>query len=411
MAAYGKTGFPGWKTGNWTWGGPAANLPPMKIALLTTDGRQHFRDYDNPAPSFGTAPEALLQGFAAIPEAEVHVVSCAQQRTRSPGKIAGNIFFHSLHVPKVGWLRTGYLGCIRAVRKKLKEIRPDIVHGQGTERDCAISAVFSGHPNVITIHGNMRLIAQLNSAWPFSYEWLAARLETFTIPRSNGVVCITNYTRDAVADLAKKTWVVPNAVDAGFFEVRPKINPEHPAVILCVGAICPRKNQNAFIRALDPLAARRKFRLLFLGGALDEDAYRLDFSELVRTRPWCEHAGIVGRDKLRSHLREAALLALPSLEDNCPMVVLEAMAAGVPVVAARVGGVPDLIEDGKTGLFCDPLDAASMSGAVEKLLAQPPLARALAAEANRRARERFHPLVIARLHLEIYREVLARKNG
>jgi glycosyltransferase involved in cell wall biosynthesis len=91
------------------------------------------------------------------------------------------------------------------------------------------------------------------------------------------------------------------------------------------------------------------------------------------------------------------------------MVVLEAAAAGVPVVAARVGGVPDLIEDGRTGLLCNPLNAASMGGAVEKLLEQPPLARALAAEANRRARERFHPVIIARRHLEIYREVLGRR--
>jgi len=383
----------------------------MRLAFLTTDGRDLLRDYGAAKPSFGTAPEALLQGLAQSPDVEVHVLSLLRQPVQTPEKLADNIFFHTLHVPKIGWARTGYQGCIRAVRKKLEEIRPGIVHGQGTERDCAISAVFSGRPNVITIHGNMRLIAQLNRARPFSFEWLAARLESFTVPRSNGVVCITHYTRDAVADLAKKTWVVPNAVDADFFEVSPGINPERPSTILCVGTICPRKNQNAFICALDPLAAKRKLRLLFLGGAPDGDAYHLDFSKLIRARPWCEHTGIVGRDKLKSHLREAALLALPSLEDNCPMTVLEAMAAGVPVVAAKVGGVPDLIEDGKTGLFCDPLDAASMSGAVERLLAQPPLARTLAAEANRRARERFHPLVVARRHLEIYREILARKNG
>jgi glycosyltransferase involved in cell wall biosynthesis len=383
----------------------------MKVALLTTDSREHFRDYTCSLPSFATAPEALLQGFAAMPEIKVHVVSCAHQPMRSSEKLADNIWFHSLHVPKIGWLRTGYQGCIRAVRKKLREIQPDIVHGQGTERDCAISAVLSGFPNVVTIHGNMRLIARVNRSRPFSFEWLAARLEAFTLPRSRGVVCITRYTRDAVAGLAKKTWLVPNAVDAGFFEVRPEINPERPPTILCVGAICLRKNQNALIRALDPLAAKQQFRLLFLGGAPDEDAYRLDFSELIRARPWCEHAGIVERDKLKSHLREAALLALPSLEDNCPMVVLEAMAAAVPVVAARVGGVPDLIEDEKTGLLFDPLDAASMSGAVEKMLNQPELGRRLAAEANRLARERFHPTVIARRHLEIYREVLGLKNG
>ena len=99
------------------------------------------------------------------------------RRCNSPPKLAPNIFFHSLHVPKIGWMRTGYQGCIRAVRKKLKAIQPEIVHGQGTETDCAINAVFSGFPNVLTIHGNMRLIAKVNRVRPFSFPWLAARLE------------------------------------------------------------------------------------------------------------------------------------------------------------------------------------------------------------------------------------------
>jgi glycosyltransferase involved in cell wall biosynthesis len=343
-----------------------------------------------------------------LPDVDVHVLSCVRQPVNAPEKIADNIWYHALHVPKIGWMRTAYQGCIRATRKKLREIRPDIVHGQGTEHNNALCAVFSGFPNVLTIHGNMRLIARLNHATPFSFEWLAARLETFTIPRSDGVVCITNYTREAVAGLAKKTWVLPNAVDASFFEVQPEPPREIP-VILCVGNICQRKNQNNFIRALDPLARHKKFKVIFLGAAPEQDGYVREFFQLIAARAWCEFGGFAGREKLKSFLRGAAFLALPTLEDNCPMVVLEAMAAGVPVMAANVGGVPDLIEDGKTGLLCDPQSAASMGGAVEKLLAQPELGRTLASEARRSARERFHPSVVARRHLEIYREVLAMK--
>jgi len=381
----------------------------MKIAILTTDNREPFREYHKPEPWFGTAPEALLQGFAQLPEAEVHVISCTQQpMVSSPKKLADNIYFHSLLVPKLGWLRTLYQGCIRATRKKLHELQPDIVHGQGTERDSALGAIFSGFPNVLTIHGNMRLVAKLNPAPPFSYHWLASRLEAFSLPRTAGVVCITNYTRDAVAGLAKKTWLLPNAVHADFFGVQPEFNPAEPPVILCVGVVCGRKNQNAFIRALDPLAATKKFRLVFLGLALTSDPYGREFLELLRTRPWCEHHGFVDRTQLKAWLRGTTLLVLPSLEDNCPMTVLEAAAASVPVMAANVGGVPDLITDGQTGLLCDPHNAASMSGAVERILTQPELARALTAAANRGAQERFHPLAVARRHLEIYREVLKR---
>ena len=381
----------------------------MKIAILTGDNREQYKDYGATAPYFGPAPEALLQGFTLLPKEEIHVVSALRQPAISPERIAPNIFFHSLLVPKIGWMRTAYQGCIRAARGKLKQIQPDIVHGQGTEHDNALGAVFSGFPNVVTIHGNMRLIAKVNQVRPFSFLWLAARLEAFTLPRSDGVVCITRYTQAAVADLAKRTWVLPNAVDMSFFEIDAEPPPARPPLILCVGLICIRKNQNAFIRALDPLARERKFEVMFLGKANPGRAYDDEFLGLVRARPWCSHAGFADRAKLKEQLRQAVLLALPSLEDNCPMVVLEAMAARVPVVAANVGGVPELIEEGATGIFCDPLDPASIRAAVEKALADPSAAARMAERAKRAAHERFHPLVIARQHLEIYREVLKRK--
>jgi hypothetical protein len=169
----------------------------MRLALLTTDSREHFKDYSNPEPYFGTAPEALLEGFKFLPsDIEVHVVCCLQDTpTSSPDRLAPNIHYHPLAVPKNGWLRSGYQGCIRAVRRRLREISPDIVHGQGTERDCAVSAVLSGFPNVLTIHGNMRLIAEFFRARPLSFYWLAARLEKFFLRRTAGVVAISTYTQ------------------------------------------------------------------------------------------------------------------------------------------------------------------------------------------------------------------------
>ena len=326
-------------------------------------------------------------------------------------KLAPNIFFHSLRVPKIGWMRTGYQGCIRAVRKKLKELRPEIVHGQGTEMDCAISAVFSGFPNVLTIHGNMRLIARVNRARPFSFLWLAARLERLTIPRSGGVVCITHYTRQAVTDLARRTWVVPNAVDASFFEVNARPAPGVPARMLCVGQR---------LRAKEPKRLYPRARLLGREAQIRAAVLRRrptsatltagNSSAWSRRGPGAFTMDWPAGQSSRALLRQATVLVLPSLEDNCPMAVLEAMAAGVPVVASQVGGLPDLIEEGKTGFFCDPLEAASMAAAVEKVLVNPSAAAEVARQARQRARERFHPEVIARRHLEIYREVLSNRS-
>lgn len=375
----------------------------MKIVQLTVDNREHFKDYTNPKPFFGTAPEALLEGFAQLPEAEVDVVCCVRQPLPSPQNLAPNIRYHSLVVPKAGWMSSGYLGCIAAVRKKLRTLSPNIVHGQGTERDCAITAVFSGFPSVLTVHGNMRLVAQVNQARPFSYGWLNAHLEGFTLPRADGVICITNYTREAVQSLARKTWLVPNAVDQCFFDI--KVEPENPPTLLCVGLVCVRKNQNFLIRSLDRLAEQRRFRLLILGHVTQED-YGAEFRELLRTRPWCEHGGFADRESLRKLFATASGLVLPSLEDNCPMVVLEAMAAGVPVAAARVGGVPDLIAPDRTGLLFEPQDANGICDAAAHLLEDRQSAARLARTANLEARVRFHPKTIAARHLEIYREVL-----
>jgi len=379
----------------------------MKIAQLITDDREPNRRYELETPWFGTAPSALLQGFAKLPDVEVHIISCTQRPMKSPAKLADNIFFHSLHVPNIGWLRTGYQGCIRAVRRKLREVQPDIVHGQGSERDQNISAVFSGFPNVITIHGNMRLVAKLHRARPFSYQWLAARLEQFTVPRSNGVVCITNYTREAVTSLARKTWVLPNAVDGSFFEV--KRQPAALTQILCIATVDSRKNQNALIRAMDILQPEGKLEVVFLGAANRGNAYVREFFELLERRPWCRYAGFADRDTIRQYMGSASGLALPSLEDNCPMAVLEAMAAGIPVAAARVGGVPDLVRHGETGLLFDPLSEEGIRDAMRQLLK--PGDSAMTAQAQVEARKRFHPDVIAGHHLEIYREVLSSSGG
>ncbi|HEY5345947.1 MAG TPA: glycosyltransferase family 4 protein [Verrucomicrobiae bacterium] len=379
----------------------------MRIAILTTDLREAMPGCTDPQPHIGLAPEALLQGFARLPEAEVHVVSCLKEPLRSVEKIAPNIFYHGVAVPRIGWLRTGYQGCIRAVRKKLKEIQPDIVHGQGTERDCAISAVFSGFPNVITVHGNMRMIAAVNQARPFSYLWLAAKLEGFTLPRTDGVVCISQYTQAAVAKLARRTWILPNAVDATFFDVPAALTLDAPPIGLCVGTICARKNQNDFIRALDPLAKEKKFKIIFAGG-LDKGSYGAEFQHLIAARPWCEHIGYINREQLRTRLASATFLALPTREDNCPMVVLEAMAAGVPVLASAVGGVPDLIQHEVNGLLCHPEQPETFRTAVARFLDDHAFARRIATDAKAQALARFHPQVIAQAHLKIYREVLGQ---
>ena len=383
----------------------------MRIVQLTNDNREIQRKYYLNDPVFGPAPEALLEGFKKLGSAvEVHVVSCLQQvPKRSPEKLADNIFFHPLHVPKIGWLRTGYQGCIRATRRKIREIQPDVVHGQGTERDCAMCAVFSGFPNVLTIHGNMRLVAEFLRAKPLTYYWFASRLERLCLRKTGGVVAISSYTQSNVAPYTRRTWLVPNAVHPSFFNLPRR--PDSPPRILCAANIGSRKNQIGLIKALESLAATRTLKLVFAGGGSRADGYYRKFQQLVGERPWCEYLGALDRRALQHEMSQATMGILPSFEDNCPMVILEAAAAGLPFAASRVGGIPDLIKHNVSGLLFDPSSSDEISGVIERLVSEKQSRLALAESALASCKKHFAAESVAREHLGIYSTVLKRISG
>lgn len=380
---------------------------PLSISMIVSDDREVHRHYSSLTPFFGAAPGALLEGLAQLSEVQVHIVSVLQNPVNSPAKLAANIYYHPLIVPKWGWLRGAYLGCLYAIRRKLRQLAPALVHGQGTERYCSLAAAYSGFANIITIHGNMRRIARLSNAKPFTFEWLTARLEGFVLPRSDGVICVSTHARREVEALARRTWVVPNAVEASLFAVQR--TPGDEPILLCPATVYRVKNQVGLICALDPLAQKRRFKLVFLGRADPAHPYTREFLHLVANRSWCVYEGLADRAQVKSHLARASVLVLPSFEENCPMAILEAMAAGVPVVAANVGGVPDLIEHMATGLLCNPADLNDICGTVSKLLDDENLRMDLAHRAKIAAASRFHPAVVARRHVEIYHELLALK--
>jgi glycosyltransferase involved in cell wall biosynthesis len=375
----------------------------MKVALLTIDSREHFKDYDRPEPYFATAPEALLQGFCDLPEIEVHVISCLKERVPATHRVASNIFYHGLHVPGK-WARTLYSAAVRRTREKICELNPDIVHGQGTERECALAAVRSGYPNVVTLHGIMRTLAKTMHAPMFSFSRLQAILEAWAVRRTFGVVCLTNHTRRQVEHLNRRTWIVPNAVNSSFLQLN-RANAIRRD-ILCVARIDANKNQNLLIRALDPVAQANGLQLVFVGAGDANDPYFREFQELVKARPWCAYQGFQRGEELKARYQSARMVVLASLEENCPMAILEAMAVGVPVAAARSGGAPDLVDEGVTGLMFDAKNEASAREAILKIASDDALNHAMGVAAKQRAFNLHQPGHIARKHLELYEEAL-----
>jgi glycosyltransferase involved in cell wall biosynthesis len=379
----------------------------MKIALLTTDGREVCKDYDTPAPHFGSAPTALMQGFALMPELEVHVVACARAKVNAPPKLAPNILFHSLCVPKIGWLSTGYQGCIRAVRRKLKEIQPDLVHGQGTELDCSVSAVFSGFPNVVTIHGNMAELARQFRARVGSFYWLTARLENFTLKRTAGVFCNSTYTEQLVRARARRTWRVANAVREAFFS--PAAAPPRSArcTVVNLGVIAPRKRQLELLEVVRELRQQGlDFEFQFVGDVSPDKNYVSAFREKIKPMErvgYAHYLGLKTGGELVHLFDGAAGMVHFSPAESFGLAVAEGLARDLKVFGARVGGVPEIAAGVPEAELFGVDDWRGLTSAITAWIRRG-FPRAYGAGEVIRAR--CHPKIIAERHVEIYREVL-----
>jgi glycosyltransferase involved in cell wall biosynthesis len=185
--------------------------------------------------------------------------------------------------------------------------------------------------------------------------------------------------------------IVDNAVDVATFE--PAAPQREPPVVLFVGTLAERKGLLDLLAALRSLQERglTDWRLELVGAgneAGDREAERV--SAAYRDAGLGDALlGPKWGDELRARLRGASLYCLPSHTEGQPIGILEAMASGLPVVATRIGGIPDQVRDGIEGLLVDRGDIDALAGALRRLIESAGLRVEMGAFARRRAEERF----------------------
>lgn len=384
----------------------------LRVAFCTTDNREHFRQYQEKRPIFGMAPTALLQGFAGLKGLELHVVSCTQRPMVSPPKLAENIWFHSLFVPKWGWLRTFYGGCVLKTRGLLASIGPDLVHGQGTERDCAIEAVASGCPNLITLHGNIRSVAKKLHSRIFTYYWFQSLLESLVLRRTNGVFCNSLYTKSLVTPLNQKTFLVPNAVRKIFFDTPrqpPQAGPRRLRLLM-IGVIAPYKQPLEFLRFLREWRNQSDFPFemcTWVGRADPAQTYARTFLEELseaHSQNWAVHFQELAPEPLIQIMDKSDILVHLPTEEAFGLVVAEAMVRGLPILASQTGGLIDFAANYPKICLVPPCPGPTWREALTRELSCGVRVPLDAWPSNR-----YRPKDVAQRHIEIYREVIASR--
>lgn len=173
--------------------------------------------------------------------------------------------------------------------------------------------------------------------------------------------------------------------------------------LLLVTRFAAQKRTDIVLEALRLLAPRfPEVELDIVGDGPDRERLErlaLDLGLSTRVR------FLGARDDVPELLAHSHCALLASRYEGAPLAVLEAMAAAVPVVATAVGGVPEMVDDGRTGILVEPDSAAAFAAGVERLLIAPEKARALGETARQRARERFSLERMIRELLALYNEV------
>lgn len=200
------------------------------------------------------------------------------------------------------------------------------------------------------------------------------------------VVCISDFARSQLMGLSDPdTWERLHVVHVGipieqFTPTAPATNGNGSApTILYIGRLVPEKGQAVLLEAVAKLAARgRKVELALAGegqqrAGLEREAARLGIAERVT------FLGAVGQEDLRGLYEGASVFCLPSFAEGVPVVLMEAMAMGLPVVTTRIAGIPELIEDGHSGILVAPGRADDLADSLAGLLEDGELHRRLAA--------------------------------
>lgn len=297
-------------------------------------------------------------------------------------------------------------------KKFLRSVNPDIVHAQGTDLYATL-ATTSNKPNVFTIHGvRLKEIELERENVGFLRYWVRKRLVLNNYRRAKNIVAINQYTKNHVAHLHNaKVWVIRNPIDEEYFEIYKEEKPE-PGKILLVGGLRQRKDILTALEIVIKLMKENiKIHLDIVGRA------EQDYEKIVRSYIHSHKLGdsvtihgLVSDKKLKELYRTADIFLLTSLEESSPISIVQAMAAGKPVVATNVGGISEIVRNNKNANLHKVKDVIGMANSVKELITNRNKRETYSKIGHKIALEEWSPKSVALATYSMYEEILANRK-
>jgi glycosyltransferase involved in cell wall biosynthesis len=366
----------------------------LRVAIV-----QFVADLNGSTISGRMTAQALLEAGH-----EVHVIFGAQ----GPGiQMYQRLGCKAHLLPHKNWLRTGgWRGWLNVARERrragrfaqmLGSIDPSVVcvntlasaAGAIGAKRCGLPVVWHLRETFGEHGGEMQLPA-------FGGKVLVRRLIDIC---ADVIISNSQATAEQVLGegLRQRAKIVPNAVDDSFFnwpedqaQSRSALGLAWNGPIIGVpGTLRPAKGHPYFLQTIPSVLEKRSDALVAIVGQGPEP-YRRELNDLAaRTGLHDRIRFLGGVDPMERFYRACDVICVPSRAETFGRVVVEAMAVGTPVVASAVGGIPEIIDDGRTGLLVPFGETASLSDALWRMLTDQALRASIASEAKRTALERY----------------------
>ncbi len=366
--------------------------------------------YDGTSFSGGveTATAGLLEGLAAYAtEFDFHVMALSKDIKHHIAEVRCGMTFHFLSIPSAWYARPHVIPNVVNARAALKNLQADIIHCQDNMSLALGAMSVQTSRKLFTVHGIKSVESHLWEGPEYWSHQMDAVLERWVRRHFDEVITISPYVDQFLPAHVRKHHI-PNPVRRIFLE--------HPRVetdalhILFVGTCTRLKRPMDLLRAFAEVKVHVTDATLTFAGPHEDRRYVEEMKRVIAQEQIRDvrFVGAQTPEQIADLMRASTVLVLPSAQENSPMVVAEAMAIGLPVIASRVGGVPYMIQDGVEGLLFHCGNIPDLVRHLLRVLEHEALRQQLTGNARRKAVAMFSPDAVGAATVSVYRILLER---